>query len=158
MIRAIYKCGSSLILPKPKDQDYVYYVDTAFERKMMLIKNHDHSVDNHYKLFENAKKVFLGCYIYPFMEKVEGEDIDFASFNMFEEETKAKYIALLKKYASWLPKENKWWYHIYIAVKMYDKGKINLTKTELNTAQKIHDNGIDDANYQYIIDYLNNSQ
>jgi len=157
MLRAKYKSGSSLILPKSNDIDYIYYYDTESERREAVLNNTEHDIDIHFTTLEKAKKVFLGCYIYPFMEHIEGDEIDFASFDMFDETIKTQYIALLKRYIN-LNHADKEWYHIYIAVKMYDKGKINLTKTELNTAQKIHDNGIDGTNYQYIIDYLEKAQ
>ena len=127
MLRAIYKCGSACILPTPKDEDYIYYYDTNEERLEALKKNHNHSVDNHYRIWGSEPKVFLGCHIYPFMEKVEGDDIDFQAFNIFDENTKKQYFDVIKKYIEFLPKENKKWYHIVIAYYMYKKGEINLT-------------------------------
>lgn len=154
MLRAVYKSGSACILPKSNDIDYLYYYDTNDERIEALIKNTIRDKDIHFKLLKNAKRVFLGCYIYPFMEHIEGEEIDFSDFSIFNEDIKAQYIPLLKHYTEILDRESKLWYHIFIAVKMYQKGGIKLTKTELKTAQKIHDEGVNCDVYNSIIDYL----
>lgn len=154
MLRAIYKSGSACILPNSNDIDYIHYYDTNDERREALIKNKIRDKDIHFRLFSQAKRVFLGCYIYPFGEHIEGEEIDYSDFSIFNEEIKSQYIPLLRNYANRLERTDKRWYHIFIAVKMYDKGNIKLTKAELKVAQKIHDDGIDDVNYQYIIDYL----
>lgn len=154
MLRAVYKTGSSLILPNPKDIDYICYYDTNEERIKALAKNRNIEANNHFRVFGSEPKIFLGCYIYPYMEKVQGEDIDFKSFNLFDSETKSKYIELLRKYASCLPNENKKWYHIYIAVSIYENGKNKLTKKQIATAQKIHDKGVDEEMKQYLFDYL----
>ena len=155
MLRAIYKSGSACILPNNNDIDYIYYYDTNDERREALIKNKVRDKDIHFECLKNAKNVFLCCYLYPFMEHIEGEEIDFSDFSIFNEDIKAQYIPLLKRYAERLDRESKLWYHIFIAVKMYQKGGIKLSKNVLETAQKIHDNGIDNENYQHIIDFLN---
>lgn len=154
MLKAKYKTGSSCILSNSNDVDYIYYYDTKEERLEALKKNRDHSVNNHYRVWGSEPKVFLGCYIYPFMEHIEGEEIDFNGFSIFNEDVKTQYISLLKRYAERLNKADKNWYHIFIAVKMYEKGGIKLSKKVLETAQNIHDNGIDNDNYQHIIDFL----
>ena len=157
MLKAIYKCGSSLLLPKPKDIDYLLIYDTKEEASAEAMKKNRvrDGINRHYNYVENVLKVRLYCYTNPILELIEGEEIEgLKTFSIFDKQVKEQYIALLKNYVSWLPHESKLWYHIYIAVKMYDKGKMSLTKTEKNTAQKIHDEGIDEDNYQYIIDYF----
>ena len=154
MLRAIYSTGSSCILPESNDIDLVYYYDTKEERREALIKNKVRDNDIHFRLLSQAKRVFLGCYIYPFSKHIEGEEIDYSDFSIFDENIKAQYIPILKDYAERLDRADKRWYHIFIAVKMYQKGGIKLTKTELKTAQKIHDEGVNCDIYNSIIDYL----
>jgi len=149
---AIYQSGSSCILPKSHDIDLIYYYDNNDERMSDFRTNHNKEYDIHFDMVDRAKRVRLGCYIYPFMKHIEGEDLHFEDFSIFD--VKDEYIELLKKHISFLPKQDKKWYHIYIAVRMFDKGKMTLTKKEKEIAQKIHDEGINEEIYQYIIDYL----
>lgn len=155
MFRAKYKCGSSLILPNPNDDDYVYYYDTNEERLEALRNNLNHSVDNHYCIFNEAKRIRLFCYIYPQLEHIEGEEIDFKSFSIFDEDVKREYIALLKKNIAHLPKENKRWYHIVIAYFMYKNGEMKLTTQQKEVAQNTHDKGISENMYNKMVDYFN---
>lgn len=152
MLRAIYKVGSAVILPKHNDEDYCYYYDTNKERLEAVISNREHDKDIHFTLVNNATKVCLYSYAYPFCKLIEGEDLGLKDFSIFD--VKDKYIKLLKKCVKIFPRESKLWYHIYIAVKMFKKGKMSLTKKEIETAQKIHDRGVNCEEYNYIIDYL----
>lgn len=148
---AIYKTGSSCILEKSNDNDLVYFYATKEEAREALIKyRHTEKADVHFAPISSVQKVFLGCYILPFMVKVSGEDIDL-SFNFLQH--KEEYIELLKQYLN-MRKQSKLWYHIYIAVRMLEKGKRTLNKSEKEKAQSIHDNGIDDETFNYVFDYL----
>lgn len=154
MLRAIYKCGSACILPTPKDEDYIYYYDTNEERLEALKKNHNHSVDNHYRIWGSEPKVFLGCYIYPFMEKIDGEDIDFQSFDIFDEKIKEQYFEVINRNIEHFKKEDKRWYHIVIAYYMYKNEQMKLTSQQKEVAQNTHDRGISDTMYNKVIDYF----
>lgn len=154
MLRAIYKGGSSVILPRYRDKDYFYYYDTNDERKEALINNKDHSVDNHYKLWDKRLSVFIGCYNYPFMQHVSGEVIeDFKTFNICDHkhEYKEAVSFKLKK----LPKQHKHWYHLVIAYYMFQNNSNTITKNQLKVAQETHDYGISDYMYSKVIDYFN---
>lgn len=145
MIRAVYKAGSSCILPKPKDEDYIYYCDNAEERRRLLIENTDHSVDKHFRVWGSEPKVFLGCYIYPFMQLVEGEKIEgIETFSIFDETIKTQYVELLKETAKRLENKSKKWYHILIACYMFKNEKMELTQEQIKKVQEVHDNGITD--------------
>ena len=153
MFRAKYKTGSWCILPRYNDKDYLLIFDTREESREALIHNHDHSVDYHYDSLDRMPKIFVGCYIYPLMEYVEGEHLECVEqFSIFEHEQ--EYKDLLKDYLSWLPHEHKWWYHIYIAYCMFSKGEMSLTDQEKETALNIHDNGISQELYDSIVDYF----
>lgn len=155
MLRAIYKGGSSVILPNPNDIDYFYYYDSEEERKEALIKNHDHSVDNHYKLYDKRAKVFLGCYNYPNMEYISGEHInEFETFDIFEESIKTQYLEVIKRKIAYMSKNNKQWYHLVILYYMYSENRKKLTKAQLKIAQKTHDEGVSDEMYNKIVDYF----
>ena len=153
MLKAKYITGSSLILNKSNDQDFVYFYETKEEKREALIKHRrKENIDVHFD-YVRPLKVFLGCYIYHFMELVEGEEIeDIKNFNFLEH--KDEYIALVRKYIEWLPRESKRWYHIYLGISMLDRGTMELTDEQRENAQSIHDNGINDELYDYIIDYL----
>ena len=153
MLRAVYKCGSQLFLSKPHDIDVLMVYDTRKECREAIKMNADRSVDKHYMCMENLDVVFLGCYARPFLELIEGQEIEkLKNFSIFDHEE--EYKSLLRGFAHSLSKEHKYWYHIYIAVRMFDKGKMSLTKKEKETAQKIHDKGINEELYAYIIDFL----
>ena len=150
---AIYKCGSSLILNNPNDDDLVYYYNSDYERKEALAKNRERDKDIKFRLVSEATKVFIGCWAYPLMELVEGDEIKkLKDFDL--KDHKEEYIALVKKYVEWLPKTDKRWYHILIGVYMLKNGKMKLTKTQLEYVQKTHNEGISDKLYANIIDYL----
>ena len=141
MARAIYKTGSQCILPSSNDNDYCYYFDTNEERVQALERNHNHDIDIHFVLWSNRLRIFLGCYIYPFMEYVEGEEIqEFATFNICEHKQEYKEIAL--KHISYIKDEDKNWYHILIACYMFERNKNSITKAQKEKAQTVHDEGI----------------
>lgn len=154
MLKAIYKTGSSLLLDKTNDKDLVYFYETKEEKREALIKyKHDANADVHFD-YVRPLKVFLGCYIYHFMVKVKGTNLHLDKFDIFNEQTKAEYIELLKNYASWLPKESKKWYHILVACYMYKNGSYDLTEAQLEAVQRTHDKGITDAKYNYCLKQL----
>ena len=152
MIKAIYTTGSSLILSKPKDKDVVRFYETKEEKREALIKyRHDDPNDVHFD-FVRKPRVFLGCYIYHFMKLVEGEDLHLNEFSIFDH--KEEYIALLKRYAGWLPKKDKHWYHILTACYMFENESYDLTAKQLEAIQRAHDKGITDAKYDYCLKQL----
>lgn len=156
MIKAKYKGGSSVILSNPHDIDYFIYVETKEERREMLIHNHDHSVDNHYRVVGHDPHIFLGCYALPLMELVEGEEIEaIKNFSIFNEAVKTEYIKLLKEKSKQFDKSDKRWYHILVAYYMYKNGEMKLTSQQKEVVQKTHDNGITDTMFNKIIDYFN---
>lgn len=155
MLKAIYKCGSQCILPDSNDKDYLKVYETKEERREELIKNTNHSVDYHFDNLDRIPRVFLGCYIYPLMELVEGEEIkELKEFSIFDEKVKEQYVPLLKKYMTFLPDNSKLWYHILIACYMYERNKMSLTKTQLKKVQAVHDNGITKELKEYCLNQL----
>ena len=154
MIKAIYTTGSSLFLPKPNDKDVVRFYETKEEKREALIKyRHDDERDVHFD-YVRPLTVFLGCYIYHFMELVEGEDLHLADFDIFDAQIKKDYVALLNKYASWLKHDSKLWYHILTACYMYKNNSYDLTATQLKTIQSVHDKGVTDSKYKFCIETL----
>ena len=154
MIRAIYKTGSSLILNNSNDNDLVYFFDTKEESKTAVDffkKENNNGADIHFD-YVREPSVFLGCYIYHFMELVKGKDLHLADFSVFDH--KEEYMALLKRYAEWLPQDNKKWYHILTAYYMYKNESYELTETQLKAIQKAHDEGITNAKYNLCIEWL----
>ena len=152
MLKATYTTGSSLILKGFNDRDIVLFYETKEERTRALINYpRDSGYDVHFD-YVRPLKVFLGCYIYHFMELVEGEDLHLADFSIFDH--KEEYIELLKKYASWLPKENKKWYHILTACYMFKNNSYDLTEAQLKAVQSTHDKGITDAKYKLCLEQL----
>ena len=143
MLRAIYKTGSSLILPNPRDIDFIYYYDTISER-LEALQNYKHdNGDVHFRLVCEATFVYLGCYINHYMQLIDGEPIpELENFSIFDEKIKPKYVECLKKHYNFLPNEIKKWYHIVIAYFLYKRGEYELNEEELNIAQSVHDNGI----------------
>lgn len=155
---SIYKGGSSVILPNGNDVDIFCYYKTNDERIKALTKNADHSKDYHFVLKDKAKNIFFGCYAYPYMELVSGEDLGLKDFNVKDHEI--EYAKYLIKYIETFKDKgltHKRWYHIYLgycAIKN-DSGK-KFTKTQIEKAQKIHDNGISLKDLNNIFDYLTN--
>ncbi len=142
MLISVYETGSKCILPHFCDEDFVFYYETKEEALEALRKNHNRDADIHFDVFGEEPKVFLGCYIYPYMKLVKGQKKNFDSFSIFNTDTKRKYINLLKKYVAWLKNDSKLWYHIVIAYYLFKKNKYSLSEEEIQNAQFIHDNGI----------------
>ena len=93
---AIYKTGSSCILDTSNDKDLVYFYATKEEAREALIKyRHTEKENIHFAPIDSVQKVFLGCYILPYMVKVSGDDIDL-SFNFLQH--REEYIELLRKF------------------------------------------------------------
>lgn len=153
MLLAIYKCGSGLLLDNPRDNDLLYIFETKEQAMDALIKNRDREKDIHFEWLGH-NKIFLGCYAYPLMELLEGEEIDeFKKFSIFDHEE--EYKDLLKSYAKKLSLNDKRWYHILVAIYMYENGKSKLNKTQLKKVQKVHDEkGIDQEVKKYIMEKL----
>lgn len=143
MFRAIYKTGSSLFLPNSNDLDFVCYYDSDRECKEALITNHDRNVNKHFCTVSNATRIILGCYIYHYMELVEGEEIPaLQNFSIFDENTKERYLNILRRYSENLRTNDKRWYHIVTAMFLYQNNDYNLTNEQLEVIQSVHDNGI----------------
>lgn len=152
MLKAKYITGSSLLLEKYNDIDQVWFYETKEESREALIKGERQSDINIHFDYVRPLKVFLGCYIYHFMKLVEGEDLHLADFSIFDH--KEEYIELLKRYAGWLPKESKRWYHILTACYMFENESYDLTSAQLTAIQRTHDKGITDAKYNYCLKQL----
>lgn len=153
-----YKGGSSVILPNPHDEDYFCYYETEQERKHALITNHDRDKDFHFKLKSHAKTVFIGCYAIPYMELIEGEDLGLSDFNVhdYEKEYAEKLLGHIELFRN-RGLENKRWYHIYLGYcALKNSRDKKFSQTQINKAQKIHDNGISEKDLQVIFDYLTN--
>lgn len=152
MKKAIYKTGSSLLLKNSNDNDFVFFYETKEEARQALIEfKRDYDGCVHFD-YVRPLKVFLGCYIYHFMELIEGEDLHLADFSIFDH--KEEYMTLLKKYAELLPQDSKNWYHILIACYMYKNGSYDLTEAQLSAVQRTHDKGITESKYKFCIDTL----
>lgn len=154
MLKAIYTTGSSLILNESNDKDTVRYYETKEECiEAVETYKHDHETDVHFD-YVRPLKTFLGCYIYHFMELVEGEDLHLNDFDIFEENNKKDYVACLNRFAKWLPQDHKWWYHILTACYMYKNGSYDLTEAQLKAVQRTHDKGITESKYNFCIETL----
>ena len=148
---AIYTTGSSLILKKPNDKDVVYFYPTKEEKiEALRTYRHDSEYDVHFAVAKTC--VFLGCYIYHFMELIEGEDLHLNEFSIFDH--KEEYIALLKKAVNIYNRKSKKWYQILTAVYMFENNSYDLTEEQLKDIQQAHDKGVTKKLYTYIIDYL----
>ena len=144
----------SVILPNARDEDIFYYYSTNEERRQALIENKDHSVDKHYKVWDKRLHIFYGCYIYPYMQHLRGEAInEFKTFNICEH--KEEYKECVKNFMEITDKKRKGWYHIYIACMMFENGKNEISDEQKAKAQKVHDNGITEAQYKFIMRVLN---
>ena len=152
MLRAIYYCGSVVILKNPRDVDIVYIYDTVEEiREALKHKPHDSEFNLHYELA--TPKVFLGCYAYHYMKRIEGEVMELEQFSIFDH--KDEYVLLLKQYADWLDHTDKKWYHILTACYIYKNNSYDLTETQLKAIQSTHDNGITETRYKFCLKTLN---
>ena len=154
MLVAIYKTGSQCILPNAKDNDLVMFYETKEEARKAFEKNKKRDCDYHFDSIENLPHIFIGCYLYPFMELVDGVEIPaIKNFSIFEHET--EYKELLKTCVNTYRKEYKSWYHIVIAYYMFTYGKMKLTKTQLKVAQQTHDKGVSAEMYDTLVEYFN---
>ena len=152
-LRAIYKTGSQCVLPQPNDFDYVKIYDTKEEARQALINNRDHSVCWHFESLDRLPHIFVGCYIYTFMELVWGDEIkEIKDFKLSKH--KKEYTELFKKYRERLPRESKIWYHFVIAYFLLKNRKLKLTNEQIEIAQHTHDNGINCEMYQLLIEYF----
>lgn len=152
MIKAKYTTGSQCFLDNPNDRDEVWFYETKEEaNEARRTRGLDRTINVHYD-YVRPLKVFLGCYVYHFMELVEGEDLHLDQFSIFDH--KEEYIALLKRYAGWLPKKDKHWYHILTACYMFENESYDLTAKQLEAIQRTHDKGITDAKYDYCLKQL----
>ena len=148
---SVYKGGSSLLLKYYIDIDLVYFYPTWYEaRQEEALHQQSENIDVH---FMKARKpaVVLWCYLYHFLELIEGEDLHLSEFSIFE--NKQKYVECLLNYIT-LPLNHKYWYHILTAVSMFQNNSYELTETQLANIQKAHDNGITKEVYQDIVNYL----
>ncbi len=155
MLRAVYKCGSSIILPKNhRDLDILKVYDTREEVRLALKERQNAENDLHFVSLDLAPKVFFACYQYPFMELIEGEEIPaFKKFSIFEHEE--EYFNLIHGLTKWVNVKSKWWYHFYIVMCMFQNKKMKLTKKQTETAQEIHDNGVSSEMRDIIVDFFN---
>lgn len=97
MIRSIYKTGSQCILFHPHDKDFIIYCDTNEEINQLKNQNKDIERDNHYTTLEKGKQcdIYIGCYIYPFMELIYGEEIkELKNFSIFDHKSEIKAMLL----------------------------------------------------------------
>lgn len=154
MLKAIYKTGSSLLLKNNRDVDFVHFYETKKEcikEAMHTRFSKEHNI--HYDVVRPLEP-FLYCYLWHFMEHVEGEDLHLEKFNMFEQNNKVKYIELLKNYAKGFKPSDKKWYHVLAVCYMYTNGKYELTKEQLAKVQEIHDNGSNEEMCESILKML----
>jgi len=155
MLKARYLTGSSLLLTNTRDIDEVWFYESKEEcDEARRTRQLNEEINVHYDYVGHAR-VFLGCYSYHYMKLIEGDNLHLDEFDIFEEETKKQYIELLKKYTTWLPRDNKKWYHILTAVYIYKYGKYDLTDAQLTAIQRTHDKGITDSKYNFCIETLN---
>ena len=149
MIISSYKGGSSVILPKHKDIDIFNYYETKEEALEELRQCNDHSVDYHFLHYEKRLHIFIGCYAYPFMEHISGQEItEFKLFNICEHKEEYKKVAdFFIKHAENIDKR---WYHLVIACFMFQNGKNEITEEQKEIAQSVHDNGISDKLKKFI--------
>ena len=154
MLKAKYTTGSSLLINNPRDIDEVWFYEAKEECDKARTARGlgEENVNVHYSYVGREPMVYLGCYIYHFMKLVEGEDLHLDNFSIFDH--KEEYIELLKRYAGWLPKENKRWYHILTACYMFENNSYDLTSAQLTAIQRTHDKGITDAKYNYCLKQL----
>lgn len=152
---AKYKIGSTLFLSNCKDQDYLYIYESIDDcLKARKILPHRLTSDCHCKTVEEIEtKLTPFSYANHFWELLEGQEVKIKSIYENEKE----YARVLLEYGASLSKGDKRWYHIYLGANALKNGKgKNFTKTQLKVAQKIHDNGVDDAQYSKLFDYLQN--
>lgn len=149
---AIYSTGSSLILDDYNDIDIVLYYDTkkeareALERCPIHPKNYDLHFDS------KEEKFFVASYIYYFMRKLAGKDLNF-TYNILEH--KQEYKKLLLYTAQKLPKNRKSWYKIAMGTFILTENKYEISEENKKIVEKIHKNrGIDDKTKELLLQLL----
>lgn len=142
MLRAVYQVGSSVILSKYRDIDYLYIYDTIEEKREAFRKGkHEKGIDNHYVALEKLPFIYVGCWGYHYAKLIDGEEIDvIKNFNLFEHKDRLKEMC--SKYFGVIRDTDKRWYHILILYYMFKDNKITLSEEQLNAIQSVHDNGI----------------
>lgn len=152
---AIYKGGSSLFLENHNDIDFIYVYETNKERLNGVRQcQKTPTKDIHCATLDKMQnQLFLGAYSLPYLVLVSGEDLMLNNHRIFERQK--EYANLLLDYASFLPRESKKWYQVLLGTYCLKNGiNKDFTKTQIKNAQKVHDNGINDTLYKYIIDNL----
>lgn len=151
---SVYKTGSSLILERSNDVDIIYYYATQEEANEALRKYlHDRKCDVHFRAISSVDKTFIGAYIRPYMELLEGEEIPaIKKYNLLEH--KDEYVEKVKRLINSLPHTSKLWYHIYLGLSILRRNKLYITKEQLAKAQDIHDKGIDEDTFKYCVETL----
>ena len=98
----------------------------------------------------------MGCYAYPFMQHISGEQItEFENFSILDETIRPQYIEVVKKNLTCIPRKSKRWYHIVIAYYIFKNGEMKLTTQQKEVVQNTHDKGISDTMYNKVVDYFN---
>ena len=151
MLKAIYKTGSSLLLKNNRDVDYVHFYETKKEQNANIPKTPRDKEHNTHCDYVRPLKPFIYCYLWHFMELIEGEDLHLKDFNMFEEQNKKEYYQLLKVYVRGLKPNSKKWYHVLIICFLYQNGKYELTEEQLTKVQNAHDNGISEDDREWCL-------
>ena len=156
MLRAVYQVGSSVILSKHRDIDYLYIYDTIEEKREAFRKGkHEKGIDNHYVALEKVPFIYIGCWGYRYAKLISGEEIDaIKNFNLFEHKDRLKEMCL--KYFGVLRDTDKHWYHILILCYMFEKKKMTLTKAQIKVVQQVHDNGITKELKEYCVNIISN--
>lgn len=159
MLLAVYKVGSQLFLNKPHDKDvlYVYETDQEMIEQLKSYKPAE-GLDIHFTTPQRETRTFIGMYSLHYAQHEAGEHIKAVEeHNIFTDDVKGRYKELVLKTIPRLHLNNKLWYHIYIAMCLYKKGKYyKFTKAEKGTFQKIHDEGVDEELKNKLINYFNN--
>lgn len=133
---AIYQGGSSVLLKEYNDIDIFVYYQTKQEARNALENFNMGLVEQGYNIHFTsleAKDIFCDRAVnYPFVKRLEGEEIDFSvDFSQHKEDIKHLIDTSLEK--------SKRWYRILAMCYMIGNGENTLTKQQLNTIQKAHD-------------------
>ena len=153
MLRAIYKTGSSIFLKNNRDVDYLYIYDTVQEKRKASKCKPSEDIDKHFIAMPDILRIRLGCYIYPTMELVEGEEIkELKEFNILEHFE--EYKELVNYYIDSLINKDKRWYHIAVAYYMFNNNSLSLNEEQIKIIQYIHDNDISEEQKEKIKEYF----
>lgn len=156
MLRAVYQVGSSVILSKYKDIDYLYIYDTIEEKREAFHKHkREKEIDNHYVALEKVPFIYIGCWGYHYAKLIEGEEIEaIKNFNIFDHKDRLKEMCL--KYFNVIRDTDKRWYHILILCYMFERNKTTLTKAQIKNVQQVHDSGITKELKEYCVNIISN--